>query len=69
MMTHYSSDLCFHKRHELIFSTSVLLTREGALTAGQDPEHEVGHPEGEEDDGVTEDKGQHQHQDDGSCKY
>ena len=53
----------------LICSTSVLLTREGALAAGENPEHEVGHPEGEEDDGVTEDQGQHQHQDDGPCKH
>ena len=45
--------------------TSVLLTREGALAAGQDPEHQVGHPEGEQDDGVTEHEGQHQHQDHG----
>ena len=57
------------KGMNLDFSTSVLLTREGALAAGEDPEHEVGHPEGEEDDGVTEDQGQHQHQDDGPCKH
>ena len=31
---------------------------EGTLAAGEDPEHEVRHPEGEGDDGVTEDQSQ-----------
>ena len=38
--------------------TLVLLAREGALAAGQDPEDKVGHPEGEGDDGVAEEDGQ-----------
>ena len=31
---------------------------EGTLAAGEDPEDEVGHPEGEGDDGVAEDQSQ-----------
>ena len=57
------------KGRDLPYFTSVLLTWEGTLAAGQDPKHEVGHPEGEEDDGVTEDQGQHHHQDHGPCKH
>ena len=62
----YEGNECFDLHFNL---TSVLLTREGALAAREDPEHEVGHPEGEEDDGVTEDQGQHQHQHHGPCNY
>ena len=40
----------------------ILMAREGALTAGQDPEDKVGHPEGEGDDGVAEEDGQKKYQ-------
>ena len=42
--------------------TLVLLAREWALAAGQDPEDKVGHPESEGDDGVAEEDGQQKHQ-------
>ena len=48
-----------------IYFTSVLLTRERALAAGEDPEYEVGHPECEDDDGVAEHQGEDQDQDHG----
>ena len=48
-----------------IYFTSVLLTRERALAASEDPEYEVGHPECEDDDGVAEHQGEDQDQDHG----
>ena len=49
--------LSFMTSHQLTF---VLVAGEGTLATGEDPEHEVGHPEGEGDDGVAEDESQHQ---------
>ena len=46
---------------QLYLHTFVLLAGEGALAAGEDPEHQVGHPEGEADDGVAEEDRQHAH--------
>ena len=37
------------------------MTGEGTLAAGEDPEDEVGHPEGEADDGVAKDEGENKH--------
>ena len=48
--------------------TFVLLAGEGALAAGEDPEHQVGHPEGEADDGVAEEHRQHAHHDHPTCR-
>ena len=41
--------------------TSILVAWEGTLATRQYPEHEVGHPEGEADDGVAEDEGENKH--------
>ena len=51
--------------HQLTF---VLVAGEGTLATGEDPEHEVGHPEGEGDDGVAEDESQHQDHQWASCR-
>ena len=50
---------------DCIYFTSVLLTRKRALTASEDPEYEVGHPECEDDDGVAEHQGEDQDQEHG----
>ena len=48
--------------------TFVLLAGEGALAAGEDPEHQVGHPEGEAYDGVAEEDRQHAHHNHPTCR-
>ena len=58
---------CFMFYLQLYLHTFVLLAGEGALAAGEDPEHQVGHPEGEADDGVAEEDRQHAHHDHPTC--
>ena len=60
--------LCFMFYLQLYLHTFVLLAGEGALAAGEDPEHQVGHPEGEADDGVAEEDRQHAHHDHPPCR-
>ena len=51
----------YNQMTDSLCPTSILVAWEGTLATRQYPEHEVGHPEGEADDGVAEDEGENKH--------